>query len=332
MPEAAPDTLTPDHLAHRVRSGKVCVVGPHDTGLREVATLLHHYGAGVSRVITTHHGDLGEGGDASETLAALERAEADPDTEVIALLGRLPTAASAERVIARAVATGRRVAVALLGYTSDARPAGFALVSTFEDAARAAAMMAGAGMTSDHPTLRVTIPRFTREQRWLRALYAGTALACEALEMLTPMLKVATNVRFPGALQPGERAAPVHTLVDFGDAPRGDALADLTARVEAMRLVGGDPAASVLLLDVVLGEGAHADPASVLVPELRAAREAAAARGGTLVVVCSVTGTDADAQVRGRQVEALIAAGAEVCSSNAAAVRRARAIVTGEWP
>ena len=76
----------------------------------------------------------------------------------------------------------------------------------------------------------------------------------------------------------------------------------------------------MILLDVVLGYGAHPDPAAELVPVLRkAARKVA--------VVCSITGTDQDPQNRSRVERAVRKAGAIVMPSNAAACKLAGRII-----
>ena len=101
---------------------------------------------------------------------------------------------------------------------------------------------------------------------------------------------------------------------------------DGTVRREWIAREARDPATAVLLLDVVLGYGAHPDPAGELVPALQSARrDAAAARRG-LVVVTSVIGTERDPQVRSSQVAALRAAGVLVMDSNAQAARLAALI------
>ena len=84
-----------------------------------------------------------------------------------------------------------------------------------------------------------------------------------------------------------------------------------------------DPTVAVLLLDVVLGYGAHADPAG----EVLLAIENARRRG--IAVVASVTGTDADHQNRSIQVSRLRSAGVVVMPSNAQAARLAARIVAG---
>ncbi|MFO0608115.1 MAG: hypothetical protein U0324_33430 [Polyangiales bacterium] len=327
-------TAMPPGCANVVRPGPVAVLGSSEGALREVTTLVHHYGAGVSCAVRTREHDLsGEGGGRS-TLAALEALEGDPDTGVLVLVSAPPAPAVAARVLDRARATGAKVVAAFLGYTPPARHPDVAFVATLEDAARAAASMAGAGTVSNHPTLRVTIPRFTREQRWLRGLYASGSLAWEAVTVLGPALRPASNLREGGAFF-GALNDPSHLVVDLGDDAlckgRGHPRVELESRLEAIRSVANDPTSMVLLMDVPLGARAHENPAAVLAPALREARAQVAARGGTLVVVASVTGTDGDPQVQSRQIHALVSAGVEVCSSNAAAARRARAVALGEW-
>lgn len=327
-------TAPPPGCANAVRGGPVAVLGSSEGALREVTTLVHHYGGGVACAVRTREHDLSDDGGGRSTLAALDALEGDPDTSVIVLVSTPPAPAVAARVLDRAHATGAQVVAAFLGYAPPARHPGVAFVATLEDAARAAASLSGAGTVSNHPTLRVTIPRFTREQRWLRGLYASGALAWEAVTLLGPALRTASNLREGGAFF-GALHDPTHLVVDFGE----DSLCrghehprvDLATRLEAIRSVANDPSSMVLLLDVPLGARAHENPGAALGAAVREARAQVAARGGTLVVVASVTGTDGDPQVQSKQIGALVAAGAEVCSSNAAAVRRARAVALGEW-
>jgi FdrA protein len=75
----------------------------------------------------------------------------------------------------------------------------------------------------------------------------------------------------------------------------------------------------VLLFDVVLGYGAHPDPAGVLVQGLQGAPKPA---------IASVTGTEQDPQGWSRQLAVLRAAGVHVAPSNAHAAAIAAAAVT----
>jgi FdrA protein len=86
-----------------------------------------------------------------------------------------------------------------------------------------------------------------------------------------------------------------------------------TERIDAER---NDAEIAVMLVDVVLGYGSHADPAGALLPSLIAAKEAAAKRGSYLPVIASVTGTAGDFQGFAAQRAELEAAGVIVMPSN----------------
>ncbi len=91
-----------------------------------------------------------------------------------------------------------------------------------------------------------------------------------------------------------------------------------------------DPEVAAIVLDVVLGYGAHPDPASELGPAIVEACALAQGAGGELIVIASVTGTEDDPQDLSRQVAALRGAGAIVAPCNAAAARLAGFIVARE--
>jgi FdrA protein len=116
-----------------------------------------------------------------------------------------------------------------------------------------------------------------------------------------------------------------HAMVDFGDdrltQGRPHPMIDPTLREERLLREADDPRVGVILLDVVLGHGSHADPAATLAPALAEALRRGKDRG--LAVVVSLTGTTGDSQGLDRQAKALAQAGAYVHLSNAEATRRA---------
>jgi hypothetical protein len=87
-----------------------------------------------------------------------------------------------------------------------------------------------------------------------------------------------------------------------------------------------DPEVAVILLDVVIGYGAHDDPADALSESIRMAKAKAAAVGRHLSVVAHVCGTAQDPQGLDQQERALRAAGALVMPTNAQAAQVAAAI------
>ena len=145
--------------------------------------------------------------------------------------------------------------------------------------------------------------------RFVRGLFVGGTLATEARLLAEESLDSATG----------------HTFVDFGDdaytSGRAHPMVDPTIRLEHLQLAAADDATAVLLLDVVLGHGAEADPAELLAPAIAAVHQP---------VVVTVVGTEADPQRLSRQVAALAEAGAEVYVSNAAATRRAVQLLGGQ--
>jgi hypothetical protein len=96
---------------------------------------------------------------------------------------------------------------------------------------------------------------------------------------------------------------------------------DPTARNELLKQALASSDTAVILLDVVIGYGAHADPAGSLAEVLSGRPK------NGLVVIASVTGTEADPQVYSSQVRRLREAGVIVAASNARAVERAAAIL-----
>jgi FdrA protein len=138
---------------------------------------------------------------------------------------------------------------------------------------------------------------------------------------------------------PAAAAAPDaarHTMIDFGDdeltTGRPHPMIDQRLRIERLAAEAADPATAVIMLDVVLGYGAHRDPAAELAPAIAAAlasppgqasRELTARdpAGRDLTVVVSLVGARSDPQGLTAQATALADAGAHVFASNAAAAR-----------
>jgi FdrA protein len=163
----------------------------------------------------------------------------------------------------------------------------------------------------------------------LRGLFCGGTLADEAMTVAEATLGgIRSNIAHAPELALGpDLTDPGHVVIDFGDdgLTRGRAhpMIDPTLRMERIGREAADPTCGVLLLDLVLGHGAHPDPAGELADAVRSARDVARVDGRALPVVVSLTGTDADPQNRARCAEVLADAGASVFLSNGAATRHA---------
>jgi FdrA protein len=120
-------------------------------------------------------------------------------------------------------------------------------------------------------------------------------------------------------------ASQAHTVIDLGEdeftVGRLHPMMDNDLRIRRLEKEASDPEVAVILMDVVLGYGAHPDPASELAPAISRARSSAEGAGRYLEVVVVVSGTDEDPQNMDAQVEQLEKAGAIVETSNDVAVR-----------
>jgi FdrA protein len=162
----------------------------------------------------------------------------------------------------------------------------------------------------------------------IRGLFSGGTLCYEAMAVVAGVVgRVASNI----PLRPKWRLADPnrsegHTFVDFGDDAmtegRAHPMIDPGLRNERFRREAADPETGVVLLDVVLGYGAHPDPAGELAPLVE---RALADRRGGLSVVISLCGAAGDPQGLDGQAATLRAAGALVTRSSAQAARLALA-------
>jgi len=214
--------------------------------------------------------------------------------------------AAADAVLRAAVETRKPVMACLLGYEGTTPP-GVRLAATLEEGATAAVKLAAGGARAlDRPRGTASGGRGA-----IVGFFTGGTLCDEARRLIVD--------------------APPHRFVDFGaeEFTRGrpHPIIDPSQRNTAIVAAGDDPGASVLLLDLVLGDCAHPDPAGALRPALAEAR--ARRRGRDLAIVAHVVGTDEDPQGLERQEEELAKLGAVVCASNRIAAETAGAIAEG---
>ena len=325
-------------FANVVRRGTIGLVGASGTGLQQVSCLIDRYGAGVSQAIGVGGRDLDERVGGAMMLAALERLAADPGTELIVLISKPPSASVAEQVLIAARTAGKPVIVNFLGGDpATVTAAGSIPAATFEGAATIASSMMlgrpipgrdregggapenGMGSAPDDDSIAVREARAGLDAtQWrIRGLYSGGSLAGEAKLVLSDSL--------------GAEATTRHQIIDLGDdeftVGRPHPMIDPRLRNEHLAAAAADPSTAVILLDVVLGYGANADPAGALASAIHAARAEAARGGRRFAVVASVCGTSGDPQGLGAQEVRLAEAGVILAQSNARAARIAARIV-----
>jgi FdrA protein len=306
---------TPLAFANVVPRGDIGIIGASGTGIQEVSCLIARAGGGVSHALGTGGRDLKPEVGAITTLMAIDALDADQATRHIVVISKPPEAAVARRVLERVAHSSKPFTICFLGAASLALP---------PNARGAATLAAAAELALGRPVARgpLEAPLLQADRgRLVRGLYAGGTLCAEAqLVFREAGVAVASNVPVPGAL--AADAGAVHTMIDLGDDAftrgRPHPMIDPAVRDGPLAEALADPAVGVVLLDVVLGFGAHTDPAGHL---------AGALAGPSAAIIASVTGTDADPQPRHEQVRKLEAAGVIVAESNAEAAALALAAV-----
>jgi FdrA protein len=315
-------------FSHTIGAGPVGLVAAAGTGAQQVLCLLDHAGTGVSACIGVGGRDLSAAVGGRSARAALEALDADAGTELILMLSKPPAPQVAEALRGFAATLGTPVRFAFIA------PGEPDLTAAAEGALGALGIQVPAwprwpAAQFDADRRRVTGTERPPAGGVLRGLFAGGTLCDEAMVIAADRLgPIRSNI----PLRPEWRIDPAgttsgHTMIDFGDdqltVGRAHPMIDQSLRLERLAADAADPATAVILLDVVLGHGAHPDPAAEVGPAIAAAR----ASSGVPVIV-SLIGAASDPQDLSRQAHALQAAGAQVFASNAQAARYACDVLT----
>ena len=323
-------------FANAVRRGAIGVVGASGTGTQQVTCLVHRHGAGISHAIGTGSHDLHQQVGGITMLQGIRALADDKQTKTIVLVSKPPSPEVAGIVLAAAKRCGKPVVVNFVGAARGSiRGKNLHPATTLEHAALVAVALSRGrkppGATPGN-TKPVRIPRMARSQRYVRGLYSGGTFCYEASALLGESLgEVWSNAPVDSKLRLANvRKSSGHTLIDLGDDEftrgRPHPMIDFRLRNERILSEAGDAEVAVILLDVVLGYGAHPDPAAELVPVLQKAQAAARRKKRGIAFVGFVCGTELDLQGLERQEGALRAAGMILTASNAQAVRLAASI------
>ncbi len=287
-------------FANAVQPGPVGIIGASGTGIQQVCSLLDDAGVGVRHALGTGSHDLSEAVGAMATLQCLAALDADPSVEIIAVISKPPAADVAATVRSAAARCSKPVVIIFMGE------------STLEDGNGEILALLGKGQVAGSWT--------TAQDRHrpgsVRGLFSGGTLRDEARFVAMPVLgEIGKKETDPG-----------HTFIDYGDDEytkgRAHPMIDQTVRIDRLGDAADDKSVGVILMDVVLGYGANADPATELLSAIKKATDAGVA------VVISLCGTKRDPQHRDAQASKLQSAGASVWLSNAAAAREAVRLAT----
>jgi FdrA protein len=303
-------------FANRVRRGSIGLVGASGTGLQAIMSHVHALGTGISLAIGTGGRDLSASVGGITAAQALDLLRRDPETKVIVLAAKPPALKVAVRLLAAAMEVGKPVVVDFLGAPLPLRRlCNLHFAASLSEAAEMAVRLAEDSAVGE---LHHAAPPH-RPQGYLRGLFSGGTLAYETLlgisSFLAPVYSNAPLSESQRLTDPLHSQA--HTILDLGadefTVGRLHPMIDQDLRLRRLRQEAADREVGLILLDVVLGEVSHADPAGELAPEIERALEEARAAGRTLEIAVLVIGTDEDPQDLATQIATLERAGAKVC-------------------
>lgn len=331
-------------FSNAVRRGSIGIVGAAGTGIQEVTCLISGE-SGISHAIGVGGRDLSQRVDGLGTISALEFLAKDENTEVVVLISK-PPAASVSRKVLQTVKKIKKPSVVcfLGGSPSEISRAGATPAETLEDAAAKAVAIAWGKKPEE---VKFTLPErevkqiaekeyshLAYGQKYVRGLFSGGSLCDEAIVVLQELVgDICSNVPLKPRLKlPSPHHSKRHTCVDMGTEDftreRPHPMIDFKLRCERMLKEARKLDVAVILLDVVLGYGAHPDPAGELVRAIKEAKVVTEKTGGYLSVVASICGTSDDPQGLAEQEQKLRNAGVIVMASNAQATRMAALIAS----
>jgi len=306
-------------FANKVPRGNIGLIGASGTGLQEISCLIARGGGGISQAIGVGGRDLSAAVGGITTLMAIAALEADSETTHIVLVSKPPSAKVAARVMERIGASGKAFTVCFIGAEEFDMPENAVLATTLKAAAESALGETGVGAGFD-----ASGGSLARRKGRVVGLFAGGTLAAEAQVVFRAAGEaVASNAPIPGVARL-DAANAGHAMIDLGadeyTLGRPHPMIDPSVRDAALDEALADAGVAVVLLDLVLGFGAHGDPAGHLAQRLEGRPD------GGPVIIASVTGTEDDPQPRAAQVATLERVGVLVAPSNAQAAELALAL------
>lgn len=337
-------------FANVLPRGPVGIVSAAGTGLQEVSTLLARRGVGISQGIGTGGRDPKKEVGGIMMLAALKALQQDEATRVLVLISKPAAQEVVQLILDQVAASTKPAVVCFLGEDASQSPLAklpnlipartlyeCALLATQQVRPEIGDVKALLEMENTHLAEQAGSlkSRLNAPQRFLRGLFSGGTLCYEAQVIWKDMLAepVYSNAPLPGGpALPDATKSLQHCAVDLGEEEftvgRPHPMIDNDLRIRRILQEARDPEVAVILLDLVLGYGAHPDPARELGQAVENARSLARTEGRELLFVASVTGTDEDPQNLSQSISTLEQAGVIVCESNSAAARLTALLVS----
>jgi len=334
-------------FANALPIGPVGIVSAAGTGLQEVSTNLARYGVGISQAIGTGGRDLSKKVGGLMAIAGIEALIEDVSTKVIILISKPADDAVISKIL-NVLKRGKKESVlCTLGATFEhIQDGNIHFTHTLEECALTAASIMGAELPDFQAFMQTEMKKqqaqanelrskLGSEQKFIRGLYSGGTLCYEAQVIWKDLLKEPVFSNAPLEKKnylKKKNATQCHTALDLGEEKftvgRPHPMINNDLRVRYISMAGRDRTTAVVVIDVVIGYGAHPDPGLELGDAIRLAKKEAEQQGRALIVITCVTGTKDDPHGLAETITKLEEAGAVVCDTNAQSARLAGMVVT----
>ena len=307
---------TPLAFANAIPAGNISAIAASGTGLQEFSVLLAKLGGGIRHGIGVGGRDMHDDVGAISTLMAIDLLAADEKTDKIILISKPPGSQSAKTVFDKLANCGKPAIVCMFGIASVPNN-DITVTNTLAAAAEAAA--GNSLPQSDIGKLAAELGNSLKPmQKHLKGLFTGGTLCTEAHLVLRGL-----GVAIESNAVESDTTTP-HALIDLGadEYTLGKPHPMLEPSVRSSHLMAelGKPETAVVMLDIVLGYGAHHDPATEVSAVLKNIDHNA-------IVLASVCGTPDDPQDYDQQCQILSEAGVVLCQCNSEMATLAAAIV-----
>lgn len=303
-----------------VAPGNIGVVGASGTGIQEVTTIIDRLGNGVVHAIGTGGRDLSDKVGAVTVKDAIVALENHEPTDVICVISKPPAKEVRDEVVQLLQSITKPVVAIFLGEKPEAHEGKVYLAHTLEETAKIAVDLANNASVKANYFEAVTPPeRRVSDEKVIKGLYSGGTLAAEAGMLISEALGLEGLVKEEGYILKSQG----YDIIDLGDdiytQGKPHPMIDPEVRVKKIKEYAQDASTGILLVDIVLGYGAHEDMVGALLTAIKDAQEL----NPELQVVATVVGTDKDPQNYQEAVQRLQEQHVLVAESNAKAVQLA---------
>ena len=255
----------------------------------------------------------------------IDAMEDDDTVKVLVIVSKPPAKEVRDKISARLSNFSKPVVTLFVGEKPEYHEENFYHAYTLDEAARLAVGLVR-GTKVPEATVDVDESEFYKAEdgKTIKAYYSGGTLANEA----AMLIKDAMNCKVPPEDVEGYMLQlDGNVVVDLGDDAytqgKPHPMIDPAKRIECMQEAVDDPSTGVVLLDIMLGYGSHADMAGSLIPTIKELQAKADAAGRKVFFIATVCGTRRDYQGYDEAVNKLKEAGVIVCENNKLACQTA---------